>query len=359
MGQGLLLALLVLLQPTKANSHPYLALALFSFSGSIFYGIFTHNQLDEIYTHFLWLGFPFQLLQGPALYLYTKQLLSRNTLSFSNVWHFLPFAFTLLWLLPFYLSSAEQKLAIHQFHSDLILYSKPVLLLVSILIYLQLSSYIVVTAKRIHAFHHSLNEYYSAVEKRKVQWLVFFLAGFASLWCVFLVLSALPLQFAGFKAVDLLPLVVISAQITLGIFGIRQQTLFFPADFALTPRPYANSNLKTGEVELIEQRLNTLMVEKKRYLEHDLSLSDLAASVKCSPSQLSQTINQQLNCNFNDYINQFRLEWAAKTLLEHPDKAILDIGLESGFGSKATFNSQFKKRFKSTPSQYRKSAIEQ
>lgn len=358
-GQGLLLAFLVLLQPTKARSHPYLALALFSFSISIVYGVFTHNQLDEIYPHVLWLGFPFQLLQGPAIYLYTKQLLSKHTLSSSNAWHILPFAFTLFWLLPFYLSNAEQKLAIHHFQSELTLYSKPVLLLVTMLIYVQLSSYIVLTAKRIHAYHHSLNEYYSAVEKRKVQWLVFFLAGLAGVWCVFLVLSALPLQVAGFKAVDLLPLVVIFAQITLGIFGIRQQTLFIPADFALTPRPYANSKLKTGESDLIEQRLNTLMLEKKRYLEHDLSLSDLAASVKCTPSQLSQTINQQLNCNFNDYINQFRIEWAAKVLLEQPNKAILDIGLESGFGSKATFNSQFKKRYKSTPSQYRKLAAEQ
>jgi hypothetical protein len=178
-GQGLLLSFLVLLQPTKARSHPYLALALFSFSISIVYGVFTHNQLDEIYPHVLWLGFPFQLLQGPAIYLYTKQLLSKNTLSSSNSWHIIPFALALLWLLPFYLSNAEQKLAIHHFQSELTLYSKPVLLLVTMLIYVQLSSYIVLTAKRIHAYHHSLNEYYSAVEKRKVQWLVFFF-GFAS-----------------------------------------------------------------------------------------------------------------------------------------------------------------------------------
>jgi AraC-like DNA-binding protein len=58
--------------------------------------------------------------------------------------------------------------------------------------------------------------------------------------------------------------------------------------------------------------------------------------------------------NFHDFINHYRIEFAAKMLREDKEKSILDITYDSGFNSKSSFNSEFKKNIYMTPSQYRK-----
>ena len=74
-----------------------------------------------------------------------------------------------------------------------------------------------------------------------------------------------------------------------------------------------------------------------------------------APRSLSNIINRHFKRNFFEFINEYRIE-EAKSLLSNPDntsKSIIDIMDASGFNSKATFNTFFKKLVGETPSQYR------
>jgi len=100
-----------------------------------------------------------------------------------------------------------------------------------------------------------------------------------------------------------------------------------------------------------------LMQEEKLYLDSELSLNDLSERMELSVHQLSELINQGHGLNFNDYINQFRVE-EFKNLLQQSrfeNDTLLSVAFEAGFNSKTTFNTSFKKFTGLTPSQYKRS----
>jgi len=69
---------------------------------------------------------------------------------------------------------------------------------------------------------------------------------------------------------------------------------------------------------------------------------------------VSELLNQTLGLHFFDFINGHRIDHARQLLLTEPSKSILDILLESGFNSKSSFNTAFKKQMGMTPSAFRK-----
>lgn len=59
------------------------------------------------------------------------------------------------------------------------------------------------------------------------------------------------------------------------------------------------------------------------------------------------------------YIQQLRLEYAAKILVEQPDLNIVQIASESGFSSSTYFSNCFRQHFGMSPTDYRRNAISQ
>lgn len=104
------------------------------------------------------------------------------------------------------------------------------------------------------------------------------------------------------------------------------------------------------------ERLDYLMDEKKMYLQSTLTLEVLATEMSISPRTLSTILNRHYECNFFEFINTRRIEYAKKLLLQddHQNATMLDIMYEVGFNSKATFNNFFKKMEGVTPREYKK-----
>ena len=113
------------------------------------------------------------------------------------------------------------------------------------------------------------------------------------------------------------------------------------------------------EIQNFSQRLEALMREEKLYLDSELSLNDLSERMALSVHQLSELINQGHGLNFNDYINQFRVEEFKNLLLQSrfANDTLLAVAFEAGFNSKTTFNTSFKKFTGLTPSQYKRTLI--
>jgi AraC-like DNA-binding protein len=100
----------------------------------------------------------------------------------------------------------------------------------------------------------------------------------------------------------------------------------------------------------------THISENKPYLDPELSLRDLANQIDIHPNYLSWILNQSIGLNFNEFINQYRIE-AFKTLASAPgnDKLTIEgLAYESGFNSKTVFNTYFKRATGLTPKQYLK-----
>lgn len=110
--------------------------------------------------------------------------------------------------------------------------------------------------------------------------------------------------------------------------------------------------LNAQEVQQILPKLKELIEEQKVYLDSALSLRSLAEQLSLGPNKLSWLINEQLGLNFNEYINDFRLETFKALALDPRNQhlTLLALAYDSGFNSKTVFNSFFKKREGITPS---------
>lgn len=94
-----------------------------------------------------------------------------------------------------------------------------------------------------------------------------------------------------------------------------------------------------------------------KYIENHymdkITILDIAEETGLSQSHFMKYFKNTMGTSFIDYLNDYRLTMAAR-LLVSSDSAILDIASEAGFENLSYFNRSFKKRFKTTPSAYRK-----
>lgn len=108
--------------------------------------------------------------------------------------------------------------------------------------------------------------------------------------------------------------------------------------------------------EILENRdkLVAYMTAERPYLDPDLSLADLARRLKTTPVLLSQVVNTGVGKNFNDFVNEYRVE-EFKQQAQNPTNAhlsLLGIALDCGFNSKATFNRAFRKFTGTSPGEF-------
>jgi AraC-like DNA-binding protein len=104
--------------------------------------------------------------------------------------------------------------------------------------------------------------------------------------------------------------------------------------------------------------LNKLMTEDLAYTNHDLRIADLAATLKVPEYLLRRTINRNLGYrNFNQFVNRYRVEEAARRLVDEPRIPVLTVALDVGFRSISSFNTAFRAHYRKTPTDYRKSRL--
>lgn len=120
-----------------------------------------------------------------------------------------------------------------------------------------------------------------------------------------------------------------------------------------TPRRYQQSQLGEAQKNTLKDQLIQLIHEEKLYLNPDITLNLVANRMNVSLNHLSQVINETLHKNFNQLINEYRIEEVKRQLADE-DKPLLTIAYASGFNSKSAFNRIFKEIEGTTPSAYRK-----
>jgi AraC-like DNA-binding protein len=122
---------------------------------------------------------------------------------------------------------------------------------------------------------------------------------------------------------------------------------------------WIDNELVKAEFKTQIAQLEQLIQSEKLYLNSELTLPELAKKLQINVNQLSKIINEGIGQNFNDYINQYRVEAVINQFQsgEHLKHTLLGIALDCGFNSKATFNRAFKKVKGTTPSDFIKLLI--
>lgn len=121
---------------------------------------------------------------------------------------------------------------------------------------------------------------------------------------------------------------------------------------------YQNMNLTDEKVAALTVRTRDVLETLKLYHDSNLRLEKLAHYVGVPGYLLSQVINNGMNTTFNDLINKYRIADVQRKLRDerYQDQNIVDIAYETGFNSKSTFYTTFKKISGQTPAEYRRSA---
>lgn len=116
---------------------------------------------------------------------------------------------------------------------------------------------------------------------------------------------------------------------------------------------YEKSGLKKELALEIVEELQGLMKNDKLYLNADLKLDQLSNRMSYPKHHITEALNSELNKNFYQFVNEFRVNEAKEQLENGFDQNLIQLAFSSGFNSKTTFNTYFKKYTGKTPNEYR------
>ncbi len=148
-----------------------------------------------------------------------------------------------------------------------------------------------------------------------------------------------------------------------GVSGIFTAFIFvatligIPLAFRTVESPKETQETATEDDGKILEAIDALLREKKLYKDSNLSLVRIAKRLSEPARRVSIATNRVTGENFSRYINGYRIRHAKKALKE-TNLSITEIMFESGFISKSSFNTEFRRITGQTPTQYRASTAD-
>lgn len=117
---------------------------------------------------------------------------------------------------------------------------------------------------------------------------------------------------------------------------------------------YRSSSLKGVEEVKIYAQLCTLMEKDQHYLHSNLTLRTVADLLGTNTKYLSQVVNNQGGCNFQQFVNSYRVREVKEKLASKAfqNLTLYGIALQCGFKNKSTFYKVFKEIEGCTPREY-------
>lgn len=376
-GQGLFLALaLLLIKKGNWLANRYLGLFTFAIVITMVDISIAGSSNEPSAVFIMTLIWPRDYLYGPAFYFYVREMTLPGKYSLSPVqWlHFLPALLhaVIFWTLASVYSPSLSN-AILASNSDT---ETEVGLLAEIIgNFEQFSSifhigiYLCLSVWVLRSHRQRIESTFSYAEHISLNWLRWLLIGFVAVYLTWMVADVLgdfvklPEAFDYLLGVSMVLLVY-----SMSILGLRQPVIFAAQTATLVmeaetgkesdTQKYKTSSLSDDLSQQLVAELQDLMSSKKPHLDSQLSLPQLAGQLGISANYLSQIVNEQLQQNFFEFVNHHRIDYA-KVLLSDASRKnenILTIALDSGFNSRSSFYTAFKKHTKMTPGEYRKRA---
>ncbi len=117
---------------------------------------------------------------------------------------------------------------------------------------------------------------------------------------------------------------------------------------------YERSRLDLENSKALLSEIQDFVIKSEVYLNSDLKIGELAEQMDYSIHDISQSINQNLNQGFTDFINYYRVKKVKERLGDpkYSKFTLLAVAEKCGFNSKSSFYRAFKKVTGKTPSEY-------
>ena len=116
--------------------------------------------------------------------------------------------------------------------------------------------------------------------------------------------------------------------------------------------------------EMIERKddFGTISKAMISYIDENysskISLKNIADNLGYNYHYLSSLFNNSINCNFQSFINEYRINKFCELLIDDHDSPINELAFKVGYTSLRTFNRNFFHIKKCTPKEYRINLIE-
>ena len=98
------------------------------------------------------------------------------------------------------------------------------------------------------------------------------------------------------------------------------------------------------------------MEQHQFFLNEELTLHSFAREINMSSRLISSCVNKNMGFNFNEWVNDYRVERALEIIKSDSENklSIEGIGSDSGFKSRSAMYAAFKKKLGHSPGFYRK-----
>ncbi|GGE98838.1 hypothetical protein GCM10011518_05310 [Flavobacterium limi] len=291
-----------------------------------------------------------RFLTAPFLYISIQYFTSLNKkIEKKNLWHFLPFVIFLVFRLPFFATGKNIEFS----HET----GRVVFFVLRTALPLQVIVYWSLSFAKLQQHLKNLKQFSASTEEIDLVWLKYFL-----LILLVIVIAWFNLVFFELKnLIEFTPLLYCVSIFFLAYFSLQQKEVFDFNNYEISDLSEIKTDKKDNPKRVSENRLNELngklqllINEEKVYLENDLSLPKLAQNLNASCNETSFLINELYKDNFYNFINKYRIEEAKRLLLsdKYNQLNVLGIAYESGFNSKTTFNTTFKKHTGMSPTEF-------
>jgi AraC-like DNA-binding protein len=307
----------------------------------------------------------------PFLFVYTNSLADKNfKFNFKNLWHFGFILIYILSFIPLFLLGKEKHLEL-VYEKQGLAYQAflPLITVLFCQVYFLIRTTIVLIKHQ-----HNIKHEFSYEKKVDLAWIKRIVLGFA----VLIVLSfiAYAMVSANIISINTMDYSIIVVNMIIYFYiaysGYQQKDVYKPEkpdiqkSIVKKNKPVSRKKtqsltqeklgVSSSQDPIIEELLD-VMEKEKLYLNHELTLGDLANQLNVHANQLSKVINENLHKNFFEFVNEFRIQEFKRLVAnpKHKHISILGLAMDAGFNSKASFNRIFKNSTGLTPSEFRES----
>jgi len=369
--QAILFSIYLLSNNPKQNPSNYF-IAIFLIVYAIdFAAFFNYYYLYPVAPNLSMLLSMTLFLAPPSLFLYVKSsLYSDFKLKKEDILHLLPLVLINLLFIPFYyLPNISLKLAPSNYQT---IFFELVIPINYLILHIQSITYLIASYIILKRYKKLYLENFSNADTKKYRYLLQLIVILAISDIISSIKNYALFNYEGdlydysLHIVNFMALIMVCWIV---FKALRSPELFTGINSNLKPvRDIIKDNKKnTTSIDKIEadppnkliQKLKAYMYESTPYLDASLSLEGLAKQLDFASKELSVLINHTMGLHFFDFVNEYRIEHAKNLLVDKSqnDLTVLEILYEVGFNSKSSFNTEFKKRTGSTPTEYRRNHL--
>jgi len=354
-----LLAFIAFFNPLKVNAvaNKWFSLFLFSVGCALLNGIIYEDHAEEKYSQLVAFNELSRFAMAPALYLSILHFTSPYKIFRKKEFlHFIPFLLFFIFICTAVILPGAAFLYPNK--GTVLSVLLPVLMSLSVKV--QVAAYWILSYFKLSRHQKNIQLVTSDTSPVDLNWLKYLLLGIAfmiALWfnaLLFKTQTVVIYSSLGYLAGALFICYFLLAQKEVYPYEKTELADINSLINEEKGKSSAKKRVPDEQLTTLKNELSHLMDTERLYLDSELGLPQLAKSISLSPHDLSYLLNEGFGMNFFQFVNTYRIEEAKRLLLseKHRHLNILGIAYSSGFNSKTTFNTAFKRSTGFSPSQF-------